>query len=87
MRLHLAEEPETITPTHVAQAITDCAAINADGRQWATLDIIPTKHGVICRMSIGNILSGGFKEREIVTRDYFVDITDGKTKFVKHVHP
>lgn len=85
MRLHLAQEPEPVYAPHVAQAIEDCAAINADGRQWAKLDVIPTKNGSICRMYIGSVLSGGFKELPIVTRDYFVDIADGQVKFTKHV--
>jgi hypothetical protein len=86
LRLHFAEEPETVTPAHVLQAMHDCDRINREGRQWAILETVPTANGPVVRLEVGNILSGGFRECKIQTWSYTLN-KDGSVYVYKHTHP
>lgn len=82
-RLHLAEEPETVTPDYIAEAIKDCDKMNTD-RQWAELEIIPFKGYSACRVRYGTIHSNGMRETAIGTYDY--SMRDGKVVVVRSAH-
>jgi hypothetical protein len=86
LRLHLAEEKAPVYEPHVEKAIQDCSDINSAGKQWAKLEVVPTKLGSVCRVEVGNILSGNFRECKIQTWNYTRD-GNGNVHVYKHTHP
>lgn len=80
------EEEETVTAKHVAAAVKNCSSLNNSGNYWATVDIVPTKHGQVVHMEVGNIHSDTFKERANQTFTYMLD-ENGEVHVSKHTHP
>lgn len=83
-RLHLAEEPETVTPAHIQKAIEDCDKINKGKKQWAIMGVFPTGNGPVVRLEVGSILSTGIRETKIQT--WFYTLEKGTVYVYKHTH-
>lgn len=86
MRMAMDEPKETVTAKHVAVAIHNCSNLNNSGSYWATLEFVPSVHGQIVHMDVGNIRKDGTRERKNQTLTYALD-SSGEVHVSKHTHP
>jgi hypothetical protein len=89
MRLHLAtEESKIVMPADVALALRHHQEINSqdDRFYWATLEMEQFEHHRVVKMLIGTRHTDGTLEREIVTRDYYINPV-GFAMYKVTVHP